>query len=112
MQDRCLLVSRTYDPAMGTWTTTGAMATVRASYHTLTTLPNGKALVAGGTDDFDTLSSVELFDSGITPQFRRGGDGGGCTITIPGVGGNGTSGIAYVLILAMPAFVLLFRKRR
>jgi hypothetical protein len=89
------------------------MATVRASYHTLTALSNGKALVAGGTDDSDTLSSVELFDSGITPPNNvGGGDGGGCTITIPGVRGNGTSGIAYVLILAIPAFVLLFRKRK
>jgi hypothetical protein len=90
------------------------MATIRASYHTLTSLSNGKALVAGGTDDNDTLSSVELFDSGITlpDNGGGGGGGGGCTITIPRVRSNDTSGIAYVLILAIPAFVLLFRKRR
>jgi N-acetylneuraminic acid mutarotase len=38
-----------YDPATGTWSTTGDM-TVPRSGHTATRLPNGKVLVAGGFD--------------------------------------------------------------
>jgi len=48
---------------------------------------------------------LKLFDSGITLPDNGGGGGGGgggCTITIPRVSSDGTSGIAYVLILAIP----------
>ena len=47
-----------YDPATGTWSSTGAMHTNRC-YHTATLLPNGKVLVVGGDGG---LSSAELYD--------------------------------------------------
>jgi len=59
-----------FDPASGIWTPTGSLITPRAHY-TLTMLPNGKLLAAGGVDMFSTsgtggagmlLSSAELFD--------------------------------------------------
>jgi N-acetylneuraminic acid mutarotase len=51
-----------YDPAMGTWTSTGSMATARWD-HKATLLPNGKVLVAGGIDNTESItSSAELYD--------------------------------------------------
>jgi hypothetical protein len=50
-----------YDPASGTWTATGSLATGR-SYHTATLMPNGKVLVAGGIDSNGSwLASAELY---------------------------------------------------
>ena len=51
-----------YDPATGTWSSTGSLNTAR-SYHTATLLPNGKVLVAGGFASGSVyLSSAELYD--------------------------------------------------
>jgi Galactose oxidase, central domain/Kelch motif len=57
-----------YDPATGTWTTTGAMTTPRTG-QTATLLRDGKVLVAGGggpgrNGDYHlpTLASAELYD--------------------------------------------------
>ncbi len=52
-----------YNPAGGTWTTTGSLAIPR-EYHTATLLPNGLVLVAGGRGGFNgsILASAELYD--------------------------------------------------
>jgi hypothetical protein len=49
-----------YDPATGTWSPTGALATARA-YHTATLLPDGKVLVSGGYSS-SGLASAEVYD--------------------------------------------------
>ena len=50
-----------YDPATGTWTTTGSLAAGRAE-QTATLLPNGKVLVAGGALNGNELARAELYD--------------------------------------------------
>jgi len=47
------------DPA---WTTTGSMATARGYGHTVSVLPSGRVLVAGG-DGGTTLASAEIYDA-------------------------------------------------
>ena len=44
-----------YDPADGNWTTTRSLATARES-HTATLLPNGKVLVAAGSENAGAIS--------------------------------------------------------
>jgi N-acetylneuraminic acid mutarotase len=56
-----------YDPVTGLWSSTGSMSTYRGDGQfrsfTLSLLPNGKALVAGGfTFDAFALGSAELYD--------------------------------------------------
>jgi N-acetylneuraminic acid mutarotase len=53
-----------YDPANGTWSATGGLATAR-ELHTATLLPNGNVLVAGGDQNTSTsvLASAEMYDS-------------------------------------------------
>ena len=50
-----------YDPATGSWSSTGSLATARY-FHTATLLPSGKVLVAGGLNSGGVLSSAELYD--------------------------------------------------
>lgn len=51
-----------FDPATGTWTTTGELADARSA-HTATLLSTGKLLVVGGSDaSGQPLASAELFD--------------------------------------------------
>ncbi|MCO1575089.1 protein LivK [Crossiella sp. SN42] len=55
-----------YDPRGGQWTVTGSLATSRR-LHTMTVLPNGKVLAAGGfhghpSTSPNLLASAELFD--------------------------------------------------
>ncbi len=50
-----------YNPQTGTWAPTGNMTTLR-ELHTVTLLPNGKVLVAGGFNNASgTLKSAELY---------------------------------------------------
>jgi WD40 repeat protein len=49
-----------YDPASGTWTLTGSLATARFQ-HTATLLPSGKVLVAGGANRNNLLAIAELY---------------------------------------------------
>ena len=53
-----------YDPALGTWSSTGNLLTARA-FHTATLLPSGKVLVAGGQDSSGFLNSAELYDPAL-----------------------------------------------
>ena len=59
-------VSKTYDPSTDEWTATEAMLQ-RRSNHTLTLLPDGRVLAAGGIgfidDDYIPLSTTEIFDA-------------------------------------------------
>ena len=50
-----------YDPASGTWSTTGAMATTRTG-HTATLLLSNRVLVVGGFDGVNNSSSAEVFN--------------------------------------------------
>jgi hypothetical protein len=50
-----------YNPATGTWTPTGSMATGRGS-HRATLLPDGRVLVEGGFDAPGSIASAELYD--------------------------------------------------
>jgi hypothetical protein len=62
--DRRLARSEIYDPSTGVFTVTGDMITAR-SFHTATLLPNGKVLVAGGSQEWSSLSSAEVYDPAV-----------------------------------------------
>jgi hypothetical protein len=95
-----------FDPASGTWTTTGGLATAR-EHHTATLLTNGKVLVAGGFDATfpggGILASAELYDPLLgawtaTHGFASGRFHHTATLLpngkVLGAGGQGTSASA------------------
>lgn len=69
-----------YDPAAGTFTNTGSMSIGR-TYHTATSLPDGRVLVSGGSTNIgsgtstttDVLSSSEIYDP-LTSTFSAVGN--------------------------------------
>jgi hypothetical protein len=50
-----------YQPASGTFTSTGSLATARYD-HTATVLPDGQVLIAGGIADGQPIAAAELYD--------------------------------------------------
>jgi PKD repeat protein len=65
-----LATSELYDPATRTWSAAASMATPRYLY-TAVLLPNGKVLVAGGTNG-TILASAELYDPGTNTWSSAG----------------------------------------
>jgi len=57
-------VAELYNPATGTFTTTGSLNTSRYG-HTATLLNNGKVLIAGGENTSGVLASTEVYDPSI-----------------------------------------------
>lgn len=53
-----------YDPVTGTWSSAGVMSAPRG-FHAALLLPNGKVLLAGGTDGHHYLASADLFDPAL-----------------------------------------------
>lgn len=59
--DSPLASAEVYNPAAGTWTTTGPLTTPRANFE-MVLLPNGNVLAVGGSDDNVTLASAEVYN--------------------------------------------------
>jgi hypothetical protein len=57
----CLDTAEVYNPATGTWSSTGGMATARG-FHAAAVLADGKVLVTGGGMDGPTSAHAELYN--------------------------------------------------
>src|ERR1019366_1489853 len=103
-----------YDPAAGTWKTTGSLSTGRYA-HTATLLPNGKVLVVGGWRNGGggvALATTELYDPATGTWSLSGPINLGRAVPtatlLPGgkvllAGGEGSSGWVAVTELYDPA---------
>jgi len=72
-----------YDPATGTFSPTGSLATGRY-YQTATSLSDGKVLVAGGWGGGNSLASAEIYTAASSGGGDNGGGdvGGGSTVLV------------------------------
>jgi Kelch motif/Galactose oxidase, central domain len=100
-----LATAELYDPISGSWTATGNMVTTRGGGYSVTVLPDGKVLLAGGfrSNGSRTLASAELYDPGTgtwtaasnldTPRAGQTATllPDGTVLVVGGVGGNGKS---------------------
>ena len=57
----CLSAAEVYDPATGSWASTGSLATARG-FHSATLLGNGRVLVTGGSLDGAASARSELYN--------------------------------------------------
>ena len=85
-----------YDPASGSWSATGSLATARTT-HTATLLPNGKVLVAGGSGPSGFLASAEVYDDtgalpARVPQVTSPATLSAGVVTVNGTGFRGGLG--------------------
>ena len=78
-----------YDPASGTWTVTGTLSLPRFN-NSITRLPNGKVLLAGGYSAVGTIATADLFDP-TTGSFSLTGSLATARAATGGSGDNGDS---------------------
>ncbi len=96
LNDNLVRTAELFNPSTMTWTTNGAGApNVARCQHTATGLPNGKVLIAGGTDLTNYLSSGEIYDPAagtwtLQTSLMSSGRGYGTATLLP----NGTVLIA------------------
>lgn len=78
-----------YDPATGAWTVTGTLSLPRYN-NSITLLPSGKVLLAGGYTASGTIATADLFDPD-TGSFSLTGSLATARATTGGAGDNGVS---------------------
>jgi hypothetical protein len=81
-------VAELYNPATGTFTTTGSLHTARYG-HSATLLNNGKVLISGGQNTSGVIAGTELYDPGTGTFSVGASESCGCD-GVPTLLANGT----------------------